>query len=136
MNKFGLHQVGHAQTGARGFVAVGRADAALGRADFRLALAQLALFIERAVIGQDEVRAVADQQVLSDPDAELAQAIDFADERDRVDDDAVADDADLAAPQNAGRNEMQDVFLAAVNDGVAGVVAALAADDDIGCSSR
>ena len=34
-NKRGLHQIGHAQAGARGFVAVGRTDAALGRADFR-----------------------------------------------------------------------------------------------------
>ena len=112
--KLGLHQVAHAQAGARGFVAVGRADAALGRADFVFALAQLALFIELAVIRQDEVRAVADQQVLGRYlISELAQAVDFADERDRIDDDAVADHADLSAPQNAGRDEMQDVFLAA-----------------------
>ncbi len=130
--QLGLHQVGHAQTGARGLVAVGRTDAALGRADFRVALAQLALFIERAVIRQDEVRAVADQQIPADLDSDLAQAVDLADERDRIDDDAVADHADFAAPQNAGGNEVQDVFFAAVNDGVPGVVAALGADDDVG----
>ena len=38
VNNCGLHQVGHAQAGARGFVAVGRADAALGGADFVLPL--------------------------------------------------------------------------------------------------
>ena len=130
--QFGLHQIGHAQAGARGFVAVGGTDAALGRADFGVSLAQLALFIERAVVRQDEVRAIADQQIPADRDADLAKAVDFADERDRVDDDAVADDADLAAPQNAGRDEMQNEFFTAVNDGVAGVVAALTADDDVG----
>ena len=84
------------------------------------------------MIGQDEMRAIADEQILADLDSDLAQTFDLGDERDRIDDDAVADHANLSAPQNAGRNEMQDVFLAAVNDGVAGVVAALAADDDVG----
>ena len=129
--ELGLHQVGHAQTGARGLVAVGRADAALGRADFRVALPHLALFIERAVIRQDEVRAVADQQVPADLDPDLAQTVDLADERDRIDDDAVADHANFPRPQNAGRDQVQNIFLAAVDDGVSGVVAALAADDDI-----
>ena len=109
--QFRLHQVGHAQAGARGFIAIGGADAALGRADFGVAFAQLALFVERAMVGQDEMRAVADEQILADLDPDFAQPIDFADERDWVDDDAVADDADLAAAQNAGGNEMEDVFF-------------------------
>ena len=58
------------------------------------------------------------------------------DERDRVDHDAVADHAHFSAPQNAGGNEMQDVFFAAVNDGVAGVIAALAADHDVGVAGQ
>ena len=57
-NNRGLHQIEHAQTGARRFIAIGRADAALGRADFVLAFANLALFVERAVIRQNEMRAV------------------------------------------------------------------------------
>ena len=67
---------------------------------------------------------------------DFAQPVDLADERDRVDHDAVADHADLAAPQNAGGNEMENVFFAAMNDGVAGVVAALTADDDVGVSGQ
>ena len=34
--------------------------------------------------------------------------------------------------QDAGGDEVQDVFRAADDDGVAGVVAALGADDDVG----
>ncbi len=97
-----------------------------------MAFAQLALFIEHAVIGQDEMGAIADEQILADGDAHLPQALDLADERDRIDDDAVADHTNLAAAQNAGRNEMEDVLGPAMDDGVPGVVAALAADDDVG----
>ena len=56
----GLHQIGDAETSARGFVAVGRTNTALRRADFRLAFAQLAPFIERPVVGQHKMRAIAD----------------------------------------------------------------------------
>ena len=75
--QLGLHQVGHAQTGARGLVAVGRTDAALGRADLGVAFAQLALFVERAVIGQNEMRAIADEQILADLDPELCAGLRF-----------------------------------------------------------
>ena len=118
-NKLRLHQIGHAQAGPRGLVAVGRPDAALGRADFGAAFAQLALLVEHAVIGQNQMRAIADEQILADRDADLSQAFDFGDERDRIDDHAVADDANFAAPQNAGRNQMQDVLGPAMDDGVA-----------------
>ncbi len=37
----------------------------------------------------------------------------------------------LAAPQNAGRNQMEHVFRAAMDDGVAGIVTALAAHHDV-----
>src|SRR5581483_2715262 len=107
-------------------------DAAFGRADFGAAFAQLALFVERAVIRQDEMRAIADEKVLVDLNAEFAQAFDFADQRDRIDHDAVADDAHFSAAQNSGRDEMQNVFLAPLDDGVAGIVAALTAHDDVG----
>ena len=126
-----LHQIRHPQAGARGLVAVGRADAALGRADLRVAFPQLALFIERAVIGQNEVGAITDQQILPDLDLELAQPFDLGDERDRIDHDAVADHADFAAPQNSRRDQVENVFRAAMDDGVAGVIPALAADDDV-----
>ncbi len=129
---FGLHEIDHAQAGARGLVAVGGADAALGRADLVAALAQFAGFVEGAMVGQDEVGRFADEQAAGQLDAALFEAFDFADQRDRIDDDAVGDDAFFSRAQDAGGDEVQDEFFLADLDGVAGVVAALRADDDVG----
>ena len=96
-----------------------------------MTFAQLALFVEQPVIRQHQMRAIADEQVLADVDAELAQSFDLAHQRYRIDNHAVADDATLAAPQNSRRNEMQNIFRPAMNHGMAGVVPALAAHDDV-----
>ena len=61
-----------------------------------------------------------------------SQSDDFLDEAGGVEDDAIADDADFARPKDAGWDEVENVFDAGADDGVAGVVAALRADDDIG----
>src|SRR5437764_14326706 len=82
------------------------------------------------------MRAVADEQILPDLNAEFPQALDFGDERNRIDDDSISDHANFAAPQNAGRNEVQNVSLTVVDHGVAGVIAALAAHDDVGVSGQ
>ena len=109
---FGIDQIDHAQAGARGFVAVGRADAALGGADFVFALENFALLIEFAVIRETRDGAVSLMNRLPfDLDAELAQALDFLDQADRVDDDAIADDAHFLRAQDAGGDQMQDIFL-------------------------
>jgi hypothetical protein len=79
------------------------------------------------VIRQDQVRLVADDQAVADVDAEPGQHVDFGEQRRRVDDDAVADDASDAVVQDARGDEMQDVLLPAHVDRVAGVVAALIA---------
>ena len=53
-------------------------------------------------------------------------------QRPRIDDDAVADDAELARAHDARRQQRQLVGLVADDERVAGVVAALEAHDDIG----
>ena len=53
------------------------------------------------------------------------------DQADRVHHHAVADDATFARAQDAGGDEVEDVFLAADQDGMPGVVAALGADNDV-----
>ena len=58
------------------------------------------------------------------------QLVDLREQRLRIDDDAVADDADDAVVQDAGRDQVQDELLAADVDRVAGVVAALIARHD------
>ena len=77
------------------------------------------------------MRRLAHDEVVADLDAELAQSLDFLDEADGVHDHAVADDAEFVFAEDARRNEMQDVFLFADENGVPGVVAAGVADDDV-----
>ena len=108
----GINQIVHAQADARRLVAVSRADAALGGADFVFALEQFARAVQFAVIRKHDVRRLAQHEILRrDLDADFLQPLDFADEADRVHDDAVADDAQFLRAQNAGRHEVQDVFL-------------------------
>src|SRR6185503_4662587 len=101
------------QSGAGGFVAVGGADAAFGGADLIFAFENLPLLVEFAVIRQNDVRRFGNEKVIVDFDAELLEAVDFVDETDGIDDDAVADDAHFAFAKDAGRDEVQDVFLLA-----------------------
>ena len=60
----------------------------------------------------------------------VGELVDFREERLRIDDDAVADDAGDAGMQDAGRNQPQDELRAADVHRVAGVVSALIARDD------
>ena len=73
LEALGIDQIDHAQARPRGLVAVGRADAALGGADLVLAFEQFALRIQFAVVGKDQVRRLAQEQVAVDLDPELAQ---------------------------------------------------------------
>ena len=98
---------------------------------------RLAQLIEHPVIRENEVGGVGDEEViLADLDALALERLEIADERDGIDDDAVADDADLFGPQDAAGDKVEDVFLVAENDGVAGVVTALRTHDDIGMLSQ
>ena len=47
----------------------------------------------------------------ADVDAEPRQFVELGEQRLRIDDDAVADDADDAGVQDAGRNQVQDELL-------------------------
>ena len=60
----------------------------------------------------------------------LDELIYFCEQRLRIDDDAVADDARDAGMQDAGRNQTQDELPAVDVHRVAGVVSALIAGDD------
>ena len=122
---------------ARHLVLVGRADAAAGGADLAGALVAalaglLARAVELAVERQDQRRVLGDPQRLDrDRDPLAAQGLDLAQERPGVDHDAVADDRELAA-HDAGRQQRELVGPAVDDERVAGVVAALEADHDVG----
>ena len=80
---------------ARGLVRVAGADPAPGSADLELAELELARRVEQHVVGHDQVGVGRDAQA-AHVDAAVAQLLDLAGEHGRVDDDAVADRADLA----------------------------------------
>ena len=129
---FRVEDAAHAQAGAIDLVAVSRADAAQGGANFALALEGFADGVKRLVVREHHVGGVADVQAAGGIDAGFFQAINFLEQADGVDDDAVADDAGGAPAKDAGGDEVQDVFGPADDDRVAGVGAALGAHDDVG----
>ena len=124
LEQVGAQQVDDAQAAARHLVFVGGADAAAGGADLLAAGRALSGQLDHAVVGQDDLGAVGDEELLVDCDAELAQLGHFAEEGDGIEHHAVADDAFAARAQHAAGNELQHEFLPANDDGVAGVVAA------------
>ena len=77
------------------------------------------------------MRAIADEEIARHRDAGGFQRIDLGEQRGRIDDQAVADDGLLAGPQDAARDQLEDELLFADEDGVAGIVAALIARDDV-----
>ena len=81
------------------------------------------------MIGQDEVRAVADHQPAFDDDPERLELLDLGEEGRGIDDHAVAEDADRLRVQDARRDQPQHELRARDVDGMAGVVPALVPGD-------
>jgi hypothetical protein len=126
-----VEQVLDADAQARGLVGVAGTDAAACGADLLLAELDLAGRVEQQVVRHDQVRVGADLQAAHVDPAGL-EAVDLAGEHLRVDDDAVADDAALALVEDAAGDQVQGELLAVAHDRMAGVVAALEADDGVG----
>src|SRR5437588_13073447 len=84
------------------------------------------------MIRQNQVRRVADKQIATDHDTQISQPDNFIDQGYRIDHYPVADNTDFVPAQNARWNQVQNVGLAAMNDGVAGVVTSLTAHNDVG----
>jgi hypothetical protein len=77
------------------------------------------------------VGAVADGQLLLHRDPRGLQRLHLFNQRGGVDDYAVPDDGFDAFPENPAGDELEDVLLFADIDGVAGIVTALVARDDV-----
>ena len=127
-----VHKIVHADAAALGFIHVGRADALFGRADRGAfpGLLRLAQRVQLEVPGQDAVAARIDEQLVGRY-ALFVQAVDLAQNRLGIDDHARPDDVDAVRVQDAGRDELQFILLAVYHNRMAGVVAALAAHDQI-----
>ena len=120
---------------ASDLVLVGRPDAAARRADLGAGIGGgvLAEAVELAVQRQDQRRVFGDLQAVGrDVDALRLELGDLGDEGMRIEDDAIADDRQLALAHHAGRQQRQLVDLAVDDQRVAGIVAALEADHHIG----
>ena len=129
-----MDQITHAQGLFHVFVAVAVGDAALSGAELCAGLGQ-ALFLQAILCHVErhgDGGAVRDFQVLrADLDALLGQGRDLFLEMLRVDDHAAAHNADDVRTQDAGGDQVQDEFAALVLDGVASVVAALIAGNNV-----
>ena len=91
--------------------------------------------VQRAIFGdvpgKDHVGPIAEHQVVADLDAARAPGRRSPADAGRVEHHAAGDDALHAGREDAAGNERELVGLAAGDDGVAGVGAALIADDDV-----
>ena len=131
--EFEIEQIFESQSHPRHLVFVGRADSESGRADCALAEPRLARAIDRKMIRHHHVRFVTDlEQAVVGEMAAALEVRDFAEQRDRIDHQPVADYASLAGMERAGRHESQNKFLSADHQRVRCVVSALEADDHVG----
>jgi hypothetical protein len=122
----------HADGAAANLVLVGRTDTAPRGADALLLGGCFAQLVELAMQGKDQGGVLGDLQIIRiDLDAALSQSIDLAHQMPRVDHDAIADDAELAGAHHTGGQQRELEGLIADDEGVARVVAALEAHDDV-----
>ena len=112
------------------FVFIARPDAARSGPNRHAILPVLGHLLHDSVEGKNNVRAIADGQLLADVDAGLLQFFHLVDQRRGIDHHAVADDGLNAGPQNAARNQLENELPGADEDGVSGVVAPLVASHD------
>ena len=124
-----MEQVCDPQRAPRHFVLVGGADAAAGRADGIRALGFLARPVERHVRGENERTSRAHAQPLEHRHALVDEHLRLFEKRLEREHDAVADQALHVRVQDARWDEREDGFLAADDQGMPGVVAALKARD-------
>ena len=129
-----VDEVAHAQGLFHVLVAVAVGDAALGGAELSAGLGQ-ALLLKAVLCDMErhgDGRTVRDFQVFgADLNTLLGQGGDFLLEVLGVDDHAAAHNADNVGAQNAGGNQVQDEFAALGLDGVACIVAALIARNNV-----
>ena len=128
-----IGQIRHADDATADLVLVAGPDAAAGGADLGNRGLRLAGPVQLAVERHDEGGVFRDHQVVGiDLDALFADRRHFLDQMPGVQHDAVADHRKLAAAHDARGQRVQLVDLAANDERVAGIVAALKAGDHVG----
>src|SRR5579862_5759353 len=112
----GLEQVAHTNAAACHFVFVSGADAARSGADFGCAARRFGGFVHFAMIGKNQVCAIAEEEASADFDAGLLEIFEFGYEGCRIDDCTGADDGFLFWAQDAARDELQHIAMAIEDD--------------------
>ena len=125
-----VEQVLDPQADPRRLVGVGGADAALGGAELAAAEAALGEPVDLLVVREDQVGVAADLQARR-VDAPAQEHVHLGDEHAGVDHHAVADHRGDVVVEDAARAQLEGEALAVDHQGVAGVVAALVADDQL-----
>ncbi len=89
--------------------------------------------VDPPVVGQDHVGLFAHQELgPGRQEAAAAQVVQLFDQDGRVHDHAVADDAKLAGMEDARRDQVEDRLFALDHQSMAGVVAPVKPDDNVG----
>ena len=83
----------------------------------------------------DELAAVAELNVCN-ADTAVLKGFHLFHQRERINDDAVADHVDDFASEDTGRDQVEYIFFGTVFHGMAGIVAALEANDHIGVARK
>ena len=132
LERVAVGQLAHAQRFFHVLVRVGGGDAAAGGAELLVCQTVFLQAVEQLVVRHADDGLVADLQVLRrDGDAAGAQVLDLVEHVLGVNDHAGAEHVHGLVAQNAGRHEIEHELALVVDDGVAGVVAALIAHDDV-----
>jgi hypothetical protein len=131
MERCRLEEVRHPKAAPGDLVDVCRADSARRRSDPGGTALSLVELVQHDVIRHDEVRAIADEQVVTGKPLGR-QVIQLGDQRRRVDDHAVAEKVARGGVEDARRDEVELEVPVPVDDRVAGVVATAVADHEVG----
>ena len=127
-----VFKVAHAQCFFHELIGIDRRNAAACRTELLVAESVLFQSVKELVIGHADGCAVADLEVFrAYCDTALAQTRGLIKQVLKVDDYASTEDVDGVVAEDAGRQQVQDELALVVYHGVACVVAALIADNDV-----
>ena len=127
-----VFKVAHAQGFFHELIGIDRRNAAAGRAELLVAESVLFQSVKELVIGHADGRAVTYLEICrAYCYAAGAQTSGLIEKVLKVDDYAGAEDVDGVVAENAGRQQIQDELALIIYHGVACVVAALIADNDV-----
>ena len=130
-----IDEFGHPDTDPRSLVSIAGADASQGGADLSISTGALFRLIQRAVIGQHDMGAVTDENILFMIETHLQESVELGDEGAGVYNNSIADHAGRILLENSGGDQMEDVLLVLYLYGMPRVGSALVTNNDV-CISR